>query len=163
MKEKHFNTAHHPCPQPDCLAHKFVVFDTPIDLKAHMVEDHGADMSSRDKKDARRLQTNFTFEGASVGNQHGRREREPPPTQLPRQSHSPSNPAGRLAPTTRRRDAFGAALTEPGVTQSYLSNRENRPNSPPVEYLAADEFVFLALLVISNNQHFHVSENKLHF
>ena len=153
MKENHFNTAHHPCTQPDCLARKFVVCDTPIDLKAHMVEDHGADMSSKDKKDARRIQTNFTFEGASVGNQHGRRDREPPPAQPPQQSQSIVNPPGRPPPTTRRRDAFGAALTEPGVTESQANNRDNRPNSPPVEFdVAADEFVFLALLVTSANQ-----------
>src|SRR6266567_5659798 len=54
--ERHFNDKHFPCTQPVCQARKFVVFNTALDLKAHMVEDHGGDMSARDKKDARRIQ-----------------------------------------------------------------------------------------------------------
>ncbi|KAF8912219.1 hypothetical protein CPB84DRAFT_1761674 [Gymnopilus junonius] len=34
--ERHFNTAHHPCNNSECLARKFVVFNTALDLKAHM-------------------------------------------------------------------------------------------------------------------------------
>ena len=110
-----------------------------------MVEDHGADMNAKDKKDARRIQTNFTFEGGGVRSQHGRREREPPPTQQPQQpSQSPANPPGRAPPTNRRRDAFGGALTEPGVTQSRPINRESRPSSPPTDADSTfDELVFL--------------------
>jgi len=112
-----------------------------------MVEDHGADMNAKDKKDARRIETNFTFEAGGARSQHGHREREPPPTQPPQQpSQSPANPPGRPPPTSRRRDAFGGALTEPGVTPSRPNNRENRPNSPPIESdSTSDEFVFLAL------------------
>ena len=64
-----------------------MVFNTALDLKAHTVEDHGGDMSSRDKKDARRVQADFAFE--EVGGRHGHarkdREREPPP---PRQQQA---------------------------------------------------------------------------
>ena len=46
--------AHYPCRRAECLARKFVVFGSALDLKAHMVEEHGAEMSARDKRDAPR-------------------------------------------------------------------------------------------------------------
>ena len=148
MKDKHFNTAHHACTQPDCLARKFVVFDTPIDLKGHMVEEHGAEMTSKDKKDARRIETNFTFDGPG-GSQHGRKEREPPPSLPPQQQGQSSSTPPPRPPTSRRREAFGAALTDPGVTPSQPNNREFRPNSPPTEQEPdVDGFIFLSLVIM---------------
>jgi hypothetical protein len=49
------------------------VFGTRIDLQAHMVEEHGAEMSSRDKKDARRVNAAFEFQDApsSSGRRRG--------------------------------------------------------------------------------------------
>ena len=44
---------------------KFVVFGSQIDLQAHMMEEHGAEMSSRDKKDARRVNAAFEFQDTS--------------------------------------------------------------------------------------------------
>ncbi len=41
------------------------MFGSQIDLQAHMVEEHGAEMSSRDKKDARRVNAAFEFQDAS--------------------------------------------------------------------------------------------------
>ncbi|KAK0463489.1 uncharacterized protein EV420DRAFT_1518464, partial [Desarmillaria tabescens] len=109
--ESHFNNAHHPCMQGACLAQKFVVFNTPLDLKAHMVEEHGADMSSRDKKDARRVPAQFEFEDTPSRRGGGRRdrehEREPPPRQPPPSAPGPSRPPG----AGRRREGFGASLT----------------------------------------------------
>lgn len=104
-----------------------------------MVEEHGADMRTKDKKDARRIQPDFIFDTSSHGGgQHNRREREPPP----------QNGSNLLSPPglSRRRDAFGAALT--GV-QPHPSNRANSPlmGSDPV-----DEFVFLALVSIPSHR-----------
>ncbi|KAJ7154119.1 hypothetical protein C8R46DRAFT_445387 [Mycena filopes] len=42
--EAHFTHAHHPCPYPACLARKFVVFPSVLDLQAHAVEEHAAEM-----------------------------------------------------------------------------------------------------------------------
>ncbi|KAF9260823.1 hypothetical protein L218DRAFT_1002324 [Marasmius fiardii PR-910] len=141
--ENHFNTAHHPCTNTACLAQKFVVFNTPLDLQAHMVEAHGGAMSSRDKKDARRVQTNFEFEEVpGSGRARARaREREPPPQQPRQQPPPPPRPPG----PGRRREGFGAALTvegggdgspagtpRNGVTPPGPSRR-NSPSPPPGE------------------------------
>ncbi|TFK36394.1 hypothetical protein BDQ12DRAFT_249403 [Crucibulum laeve] len=147
--ERHFNTVHHPCHQAVCQARKFVVFNTTLDLQAHMVEEHGADMTSRDKKDARRIQAEFAFEEVGHGGRHGRRgdrerEREPPPhrqappqqqQQLPPEAapSGPSRPAGIGA---RRREAFGGSLTVEGNQNTSSNNAtpvQSRPPSPPRE------------------------------
>lgn len=105
--------SHHPCKQPSCLVQKFVVFGTAMDLKAHTVEEHGAEMSSRDKKDARRVEADFEFEQIAAGrrrreggNNRDRDREPPPPSQTTRQ---PAN--------VRRRD-FGANLTSDGPQTS---------------------------------------------
>ncbi|KAK0196440.1 hypothetical protein F5146DRAFT_1107939 [Armillaria mellea] len=121
--ESHFNNAHHPCTQSACLAQKFVVFNTPLDLKAHMVEDHGADMSSRDKKDARRVPAEFEFEdmpGRRGSRRDREHEREPPPRQPP-SAPGPSRPPG----AGRRREGFGASLTNGNASTTSL-------HTPPV-------------------------------
>ncbi|KAF9532795.1 hypothetical protein CPB83DRAFT_784026 [Crepidotus variabilis] len=147
--EKHFNNDHYPCNQTECLVRKFVVFNTPIDLKAHMVEDHGADMSSKDRKDARRIEANFAFE--DVGRRGGRerereREREPPPHQRQQQQQqhtqttqasASSNTPGKPPPAqpqqtgSRRRDGFGGALTETAGGSSTPPNNGARTPRPP--------------------------------
>lgn len=98
--ERHFNTAHFPCNQPSCQAQKFVVFNSAIDLKAHTVEQHGGEMSTRDKRDLLRVQADFEFERGGRRPPDREREQEPPP--------GPSNAAA------RRRQAFGGNLTSDG-------------------------------------------------
>lgn len=120
-KEQHFHEAHYPCTQSQCLAQKFVVFGTALDLKGHIVEEHGGDMNSKDRRDARRVVADFAFEDAGGRYGHGRREsrdhherereREPPP--LSRRPPSPTIP--RPPGQSRRREAFGARLTVDGV------------------------------------------------
>lgn len=62
-------------------------------------------MSSRDKKDVRRVQTGFAFDDAVGSSRRNRptreREQEPPPT-----SNRPP-----IRPTGSRREAFGGRLT----------------------------------------------------
>ncbi|KAI0949996.1 hypothetical protein AcV7_008600 [Taiwanofungus camphoratus] len=140
--EQHFMHAHHPCTQPQCLAHKFVVFGSVLDLKAHMVEEHGAEMSARDRKDVRRVHTEFEFEEAGSSGRRGRRnrrdrehEQEPPPVTP---GYTQSNAAG-----ARRREAFGGNLTIDGrsvnlATNAASSHSSQRPSrhqtpSPPDE------------------------------
>ncbi|KAG5652131.1 hypothetical protein H0H81_006207 [Sphagnurus paluster] len=142
--ENHFNRAHYPCTQSQCLVRKFVVFNTPLDLQAHMVEEHGSDMSSRDKRDARRVQAEFEFEEVGVAGRHGRRDRgqreqtrEPPPH--PRQPPPPSAPPAvqpaivRPPGPGRRREGFGAGLTAEGGNPSpnNATPDQSRPPSPP--------------------------------
>lgn len=73
-----------------------------------MVEEHGAVMSTRDKKDARKVAAEFQFEGVAFGRSRRdgpprERDREPPPGTPPRILSGPSN---------SRRAAFGANLTD---------------------------------------------------
>ncbi|KAI0080534.1 hypothetical protein K474DRAFT_1637363 [Panus rudis PR-1116 ss-1] len=130
--EDHFNQAHYPCRQPVCQARKFVVFGTLLDLKAHMVEEHGQDMSAKDRKDARRIQADFEFEEVGVGGRRGRRdrgdrerEREPPPSAAPAAAAGPSRapgaPAANAGAGARRREAFGGNLT--------VDNANGTPNA----------------------------------
>ncbi|KIK00343.1 hypothetical protein K443DRAFT_612765 [Laccaria amethystina LaAM-08-1] len=148
--ERHFNSIHHPCTQNECQAQKFVVFNSPLDLRAHMVEVHGGDMSSRDKKDARRVPAEFAFEEVGHGGRHGRRDRErererehEPPPQSHRQQLQTAPPPQAVASVTRppgsvsrRREAFGGALTTEGSSIPQATSNNNtpgasRPSSPP--------------------------------
>jgi len=63
MLERHFKSAHHFCLEKDCLEKKFVVFESLVDLKSHMVEVHGEGLSNRERKDALRIEGNFNFGG----------------------------------------------------------------------------------------------------
>ncbi|PFH48349.1 hypothetical protein AMATHDRAFT_196723 [Amanita thiersii Skay4041] len=155
--ERHFYEAHHPCTQSQCLAQKFVVFGSIIDLKAHMVDEHGADMTSRDKKDARRVVAEFTFDEVGGGRQaqgrreHHEREREPPPRSRP-PSFAPTAPSSTRALAlmemggqsvlstkvgrVRRREAFGTQLTvdggSGGASPNQTASRElSRTPTPP--------------------------------
>lgn len=134
FQEKHFFDTHHPCSQPQCQTRKFVVFASPLDLKAHMVEEHGADMTSRDKKDARRVQADFEFDEVGIGGWRSRRERgaggnerDPPPHNPPR---NPSA-AGPSRPNGRHREGFGANLTMEGSTSASTPPRRQSPSPPP--------------------------------
>ncbi|KAF5364596.1 hypothetical protein D9758_005587 [Tetrapyrgos nigripes] len=132
--EQHFNRDHFPCKQTSCQAQKFVVFNSLLDLQAHMVEEHGAAMTARDRKDARRIQADFEFEevgGRGRGRRNQDREREPPP---PRQQQQPPPPPapGPPRPTGggRRKD-FGAALTAEGGNPSPAHSSGNTPGPGP--------------------------------
>ncbi|TFY77520.1 hypothetical protein EWM64_g6492 [Hericium alpestre] len=116
--EKHFDHAHHPCPNSSCQARKFVVFGSLLDLQAHMVEEHGAEMTPRDKKIAQRVNAGFEFQESAAGRRRGPREREPPPH-------------------TQRRDRFGGHLTTDGgaitTPSSAGPSRRQSPSPPPAD------------------------------
>lgn len=112
-----------------------------MDLKAHMMDEHGAEMSARDRKDARRVQADFEFEEVGVNGRRGRRdrgdrerEREPPPQPGP----SRGGAAG-----ARRREAFGGSLTTeggastPNAVPSRVPSRRQSP-SPELDPAAAE-------------------------
>lgn len=73
MLEQHFRTKHFLCLQKDCLEQKFVVFASEMDLKAHQVEVHKAELSSKELQEAMRIEANFHYEDpAAVGSSSGR-------------------------------------------------------------------------------------------
>ncbi|KAH9066386.1 hypothetical protein EDB87DRAFT_1733220 [Lactarius vividus] len=133
--EQHFEQAHHLCPNPSCQASKFVVFGSRIDLQAHMMEEHGSEMSTRDKKDARRVDAVFEFQDASSGSNRrrgggppggggGGREREQPQPQV-----APRPISG----LESRRNRFGAHLTTEGDANDLSPgpSRHQTPSPPP--------------------------------
>lgn len=87
MLEHHFKRSHYLCPARECLDKKFIVFESEMDFKAHQVQEHGADLSSRELKEAMKIEANFHYEdpnaaGSSSGpraKKGGRRGRERDP------------------------------------------------------------------------------------
>lgn len=69
QQESHFKSTHFLCPHPECLGQKFVVFETELDLQAHAVAIHNAAFSGdqRARKEARRIETNFTYDETNGG------------------------------------------------------------------------------------------------
>ena len=145
-QEKHFTHAHHPCSQPQCQARKFVVFSSALDLKGHMVDEHGADMTSRDKKDARRVQADFEFDEVGIGGRRNRRDRgggsgggngdrDPP-------QHNPFTGPSRQ--NSRRREGFGVNLTVDGGTNTPAPPGSSRlsPSPPPEDPILAECVAF---------------------
>ncbi|KZP18272.1 hypothetical protein FIBSPDRAFT_1046304 [Athelia psychrophila] len=152
--ERHFTDAHFACTQTSCQARKFVVFNSLLDLKGHMVDEHGQEMNSRDKKDARRVQAEFEFdELGSGGGRHGRRGggggggrgggggggRDSPDA-------GPSRPNG-----NSRRNAFAGNLTVEGAGMNRTTppgpSRRASPSPPPEDPVIAERYAaFIARL-----------------
>lgn len=114
---------HHPCKQRACLDQKFVVFNTEMDLKAHMVEVHGTAMSSRDRRDVRRVETDFDYEDRGGHRRGGRggnrgRDRGLPPQRQP--------------PNVRRRElGTGLTVDTPAPSSSTPPPTVTTPAPPP--------------------------------
>ncbi|KAF8516949.1 hypothetical protein BU17DRAFT_50348 [Hysterangium stoloniferum] len=116
--ENHFNVVHHPCKEAHCQAQKFVVFGSALDLKAHLVEQHGSEMTARNRKDARRVEAGFNYSDRGEANgdsarsgqsRVGVREREPP-------EPGPWLGQGQGQGRNRRHERFGTSLTPVGDT-----------------------------------------------
>ena len=84
--EAHYRSAHHACLHPECLAKKFVVFNTPNELKNHEALEHGRAMTKAERKEALRVHVDFNVgggagtgtsagEGFGAGASGGRRHR----------------------------------------------------------------------------------------
>jgi len=65
--ERHYNTGHHPCLHPECLAKKFVVFQSPQELKNHEGLEHGRAMTKAERKEALRVHVEFSTNGGGGG------------------------------------------------------------------------------------------------
>ncbi|OXG14726.1 cytoplasmic protein [Cryptococcus neoformans Tu401-1] len=69
--EQHWRDEHYPCTQPQCIEDRFVVFGSELDLRAHMMEAHGNQMSARDRANARHLPVDFnTPSSGARGSNH---------------------------------------------------------------------------------------------
>lgn len=114
------------------------MFNSDLDLRAHQVEVHGADMSSKDRKDARRVLAEFEFDDVGGSSRRGRRdrEREPPPPPPPQIVQVQSRAGG------RRREAFGGFLTTE-ATQTVLPFVPSGRASPIREDVDAEYVFFL--------------------
>ncbi|KAF7326025.1 RING-type domain-containing protein [Mycena kentingensis (nom. inval.)] len=135
--ETHFTRDHFPCPHPTCLARKFVVFGSALDLKAHAVEEHGEELGKGELRDARRVEAAWDSAPTS-GHGRGRgrdraRDRDrggqPPPQQPPpQQQPQPVRPPGGGG---RRREGFGAQLTVDGTSPTPPAVTPSPPPPPP--------------------------------
>ncbi|THH20876.1 hypothetical protein EW146_g533 [Bondarzewia mesenterica] len=117
-----------------------------------MVEEHGADMSSRDKKAASRVHAGFEFQEVNGARRRGAREREPPP--------GPQPPPGTSRTNNSRRDRFGGHLTVEGDVNGSANNsagpsRRQSPSPPPADMdsATAERYVLLLsrLRVVASN------------
>jgi E3 ubiquitin-protein ligase ZNF598 len=75
---KHFQAEHYLCGAPECLEQKFVVFESEIDLKAHIMEVHMGRASKAELRDMRRVEINFQYNVPGGGAGRRRREEEQP-------------------------------------------------------------------------------------
>ncbi|EIW84684.1 hypothetical protein CONPUDRAFT_47956 [Coniophora puteana RWD-64-598 SS2] len=129
--EQHFNQAHHPCTNARCQAQKFVVFGSTMDLQAHMVEEHGGEMTARDKREALRIQAEFEFQdgGGGGGGGGGRRRRGRGGNGA---EDSAQDQTQQQAPPRRRREFGGRLTTDDGGSGLAPQPAFARPNGLPV-------------------------------
>ncbi|KAG5520070.1 hypothetical protein PMAC_001146 [Pneumocystis sp. 'macacae'] len=60
--EKHFQNDHYMCSEIECLEKRFVVFGTEFDLRAHQLEVHKNNLSSKALKEAKRIPVSCVFD-----------------------------------------------------------------------------------------------------
>ncbi|WFD33342.1 RING-type E3 ubiquitin transferase [Malassezia cuniculi] len=99
MLEDHFRSEHYLCMDPGCLEKKFVVFENNMEFQVHQVEEHGKSLSSRERRDALRVDTSYMYE------EERRKKNE---RQENRREGGASSSGQSL---NARRAAFGHALT----------------------------------------------------
>ena len=97
--ERHYTTAHHPCLHPECLAKKFVVFQSPQELKNHEGLEHGRAMTKAERKEALRVHVEFSTNGGGAG----RRPRSRTRGRAGNQPRDPRGHPGAAAEDDRRR------------------------------------------------------------
>ncbi|PWN53284.1 hypothetical protein IE53DRAFT_190151 [Violaceomyces palustris] len=116
MLERHFKDAHYLCLSPDCLEKKFVVFESEMDFKSHQVSEHGSELSSRERREALRIEANFTYEDGGGDSSRGAR--------------SGGRRKGAKGGRANRDTDSGPEVSDPlGV--SALASRSNVPGAGP--------------------------------
>lgn len=100
MLEQHFHDAHYLCPAKECLERKFVVFENQMEFQVHQLEEHGRALSSRERKEALRVDPRFMYDDASSRRARGARDTE-------------------ASGTNARRAQFGRALTHAAPDEAW--------------------------------------------
>uniref|UniRef100_V5EZI6 RING-type E3 ubiquitin transferase n=1 Tax=Kalmanozyma brasiliensis (strain GHG001) TaxID=1365824 RepID=V5EZI6_KALBG len=144
MLEKHFRKDHWLCENKTCLDEKFQVFENEMDFKAHQLDRHGNELSTREKREALRIEANFSYDDGGVessrsganrgagkkskGRANGATEADAAPqnrdvlgvSALASRSHVPgAGPANHAS----RRAMFGSGLTTPAPPQGVSADR----------------------------------------
>lgn len=130
------------------------MFGSVLDLKAHMVEVHGADMTARDKKDARRVPAEFEFDEVGVGGGGGRRGRGGGVfggVGRGNRDSSQNMLAGPSRPYNGRgRGGFSGSLTVESGTSPPGPSRIASPSPPPDDPVQA-QYVVLFISITCNS------------
>lgn len=71
MLEKHFRRDHWLCENKECLEKKFIVFDSEMDYKAHQLQEHANELSAREKREAFRIEANFSYDDGGESSRAG--------------------------------------------------------------------------------------------
>lgn len=74
--ERHFGKDHFLCKQPSCLEKKFIVFESEIEFKRHMTEEHSSSLDKYQLKQTRKVDLNFEYSSAS-GSRSSHKAKEP--------------------------------------------------------------------------------------
>lgn len=134
---------HFPCPDPECVRSKVIVYDTLMDLKAHQLEQHGSTLDKDSRRDARAVDmSSFDYRSSYVnerrgggggghsgrgGGRGGGRGRDPNAEPLPASSAQPLNRAEQAyqrqmaiqsAQSTTARTFGGSLTAAPASTSS---------------------------------------------
>jgi hypothetical protein len=113
---------------------KFIVFDSEMDFNSHRVQEHGNELTQRERRDLTRVEANFTYDDATpaagaAGGSSSRGGAVVP--------DGPSNVAGRAqvpGSGPSRRAAFGGNLT--GANGSAPPSGTQTPREDPVTGLS---------------------------
>lgn len=136
--EKHFVSDHYPCPDPTCIEKKFVVFGSELDLRGHQVEEHGAHLTNKERRDVSRLEVNWN-----------------PPIESAQPAQT------RSATGSGRRAAFGGRLTNQPTPSGQSSVASSAPTTPhdstPVDPAVAAQHA----MVIDKVMNFTKSSNAV--
>lgn len=114
--ERHFKARHFLCDAKECLEQKFVVFESEMDFKAHQVAEHGAELSSREKREALRLTANFHYDANSA------------PTRAAQPASGSTGTSSRGRPREDDADSGPSANRDP-LAVSVLASRNHVPGA----------------------------------
>jgi len=159
---EHYRKApnHFPCPDPECVRSKVIVYDTLMDLKAHQLEQHGSTLDKDSRRDARAVDiSSFDYRsqyvpdrrGGGQGSRGDRRSgggrgRDPNAEPLPASSAQPLNRAEQAyqrqmaiqsAQSTTAR-TFGGSLTAAPAPTPTRSPAPQAQMIPPPSNNAQD-------------------------
>lgn len=131
---QHFRQDHYPCPAPECVEQKFVVFGSELDLKAHQIEVHPQGLTNAQLKDARKVTTSFSGYDGPVHARGGRGGGRRPEIQFSQPSGGSSLSREQVAlrrqmeyqQSRAQATGFGAALSEPDPQPSSSAKSSGR-------------------------------------